>query len=112
VALLGQVHPEHSAAHSAAMTMAHAVAAVLLAWWLRRGEASAWRAVQVAWLRVVEQFGFVSFVAPGPGPRSGRRPDPPVAGGVHRIGATGPRTSLPLSATGTRCRPRTTSQAA
>ncbi len=50
VALLGEGHAAHvvDRSGSAGMLLGHLAASVLLAWWLRCGEAAAWRAVSRA----------------------------------------------------------------
>jgi hypothetical protein len=56
IALLGGSHADHAGhvghvvdrSGSAGMLLAHLLASVALAWWLRRGEAAAWRAVDRA----------------------------------------------------------------
>lgn len=55
VALLGgHEHANPAAADNGpALVIAHAVAVVALAWWLRRGEAAAWRAAVKVWRRLV-----------------------------------------------------------
>jgi hypothetical protein len=54
VALLaGHEHATSAAAENRpAMLMAHACAVLALAWWLRRGEAAAWRATVKVWPRL------------------------------------------------------------
>jgi hypothetical protein len=46
VALLEHQVDAHPPQHQAVMMLAHAVAALTLAWWLRRGEAAVWRAAR------------------------------------------------------------------
>lgn len=46
------------------MLAAHLVAAAVMAWWLRRGERAAWRAVQRVVSRLVAVFEVVTPVAP------------------------------------------------
>jgi hypothetical protein len=79
VALLGQDHAAHGAARSgsAAMLLAHMAASVLLAWWLRRGEAAVWRAVQRAGsLLALATAGPPLQLPRVPRPRTGIRPRP------------------------------------
>jgi len=69
--------------HPAAMTLAHAVAAVALAWWLRRGEAAVWASAARLLRRLTGRFP-----VPPPLPRA----VPRLAPNWHRPDPlTGPR---------------------